>query len=132
MRLAEFWIEGQGHYSGFPRFGRTVQIHIAIEQADMSQRVLRILFECLPKEFESLLHAVHGQFVPEKKSLQIKLVGLRAFRLPRAKSDLVTGAESESQAFGNLLRNRFLHREDIRKLTVVLRAPKMAIVGGID
>jgi len=63
-----------------------------------------------------------------RPSLRVVLERLEVFRRTLRKLLPLGAGQLQAQLFGNLLRNLFLHREHIGKLTVVLLAPDLAVV----
>src|SRR5207253_7306857 len=83
---------------------RRAQKIISVGHATVSQREVRIFFNCLLKVFERLLQTVFGSFVVIEAAFQLKLIGFVAFGVMLRQSALLA-RDLEFQGVDDLARN---------------------------
>src|SRR5262249_53766802 len=81
------------------------QKYIGIGESSVGQRVLRIYRNCLLKVLDRFLQIVTGPLVPEKSSLQIKLICFVILSRSRYERLLLRAAQLCLQSVGDGFRN---------------------------
>ena len=132
MGLAQVLVKLQSFAQGLLRFDRLGEVIVTIAQCCISQGVVRIVTDSLLVVFDSFLHALDRKLVKVVATLEIKLISLGAFGVPSGQSFLIFTGQLQAQLVSDLAGDCFLHREKIRRVSNVLRAPNVGVVTRID
>ena len=132
MSLAKPFIQLQSFAHCLFRFDGSREVVVTIAQGSVRQSIVRIFTDGLLVMFDPFLHAVDRKLVEVVTTLQIKLIGFGALGVTFYQSFLLIASEFQTQLLRDFPGNRFLHREEVRRSSDVLRTEYVAAILRVD